>query len=135
MGLARQEKKDSSIYIAGHKGLVGSAIERKLRSKGFSNIITIDKSELDLTNSDNVSSFFSNNKIEYIFDAAAKVGGISANDKYSHRKTIQKTSYLLVFYVLIFRYPQLEEVGWGVTNGLPSPSINRCVLNIRAILI
>ena len=83
--------KNSNIYIAGHKGLVGSAIVRKLRSSGYKNIITINKTELDLTNSSDVSDFFSNKNIEYIFDAAAKVGGISANDKYSADFIFQNT--------------------------------------------
>ena len=83
--------KNSYIFIAGHKGLVGSAIERKLRFDGFNNIITINKAELDLTNSLDVKDFFYRNNIEYVFDAAAKVGGISANDKYSADFIYQNT--------------------------------------------
>ena len=83
--------KNSHIYIAGHKGLVGSAICRKLKFNGFKNIITINRKELDLTNSLDVRNFFSSNKIEYVFDAAAKVGGISANDKYSADFIYQNT--------------------------------------------
>ena len=84
-------KKNSSIYIAGHKGLVGSAIERKLRSNGYKNILTINKSKLDLTNPVDVSDYFSSNKIEYVFDAAAKVGGINANNIYSADFIYQNT--------------------------------------------
>ena len=76
-------KKNSCIYIAGHNGLVGSAIKRKLKAYGYNNLLTINRSELDLTNSRDVSDFFSSNKIEYVFDAAAKVGGINANNIYS----------------------------------------------------
>ena len=84
-------EKESSIYVAGHNGLVGSSIVRRLKSKGFKNIITINKSDLDLTNSFKVESFFAENKIEYVFDAAAKVGGIHANDMYSAEFIYQNT--------------------------------------------
>ncbi len=84
-------KKNSIIYIAGHRGLVGSAIERKLKSEGFSNILTIDRKDLDLTNSYKVSDFFYKNNIEYVFDAAARVGGIKANDMYSAEFIYQNT--------------------------------------------
>ena len=60
-------EKDSCIYIAGHKGLVGSAIERELKGKGFKNIITVTKNQLDLTDSSAVSDFFADKKIEYVF--------------------------------------------------------------------
>ena len=83
--------KNSSIYVAGHNGLVGSAIVRRLKSKGFKNIITASKFELDLTNTLKVKKFFSDNKIDYVFDAAAKVGGIYANDRYSAEFIFQNT--------------------------------------------
>lgn len=73
---------NSRIYVAGHSGLVGSAILRTLRKKGYSNIITRDHSELDLTDCDTVAEFFKEEKPEYVFLAAAKVGGIKANNKY-----------------------------------------------------
>lgn len=73
--------KDSKIYVAGHKGLVGSAIVRNLRAKGYENIIGRSHSELDLTNADKVREFFKEEKPEYVFLAAAKVGGINANNK------------------------------------------------------
>ncbi len=76
-------KRDSCIYVAGHNGLVGSAIKRELKKNGFNNIIIRNRGDLDLTNSIEVANFFSNNKIDYVFDAAAKVGGIKANDNYS----------------------------------------------------
>lgn len=70
------------VYIAGHRGMVGSAIERKLRSNGFSNIVTRTSSELDLRNQEAVNRFFREEKPQYVFLAAAKVGGIHANNTY-----------------------------------------------------
>src|SRR5690606_5914077 len=70
------------IYIAGHRGMVGSAILRKLQQEGFSNIITRTSKELDLRNQEQVSEFFEQEKPEYVFLAAAKVGGIVANNTY-----------------------------------------------------
>ena len=70
------------IYIAGHRGMVGSAIERKLRSLGFNNIISKTSKELDLRNQQQVNDFFANQKPNYVFLAAAKVGGIVANNTY-----------------------------------------------------
>lgn len=75
-------KKDSKIYVAGHRGLVGSAIVRNLKSKGYTNIIGRTHEELDLTNQDAVRRFFEEEKPEYVFLAAAKVGGIQANNTY-----------------------------------------------------
>ena len=72
----------SKIYVAGHRGMVGSAIVNDLRSKGFSNIITRTSSELNLINQQAVSDFFESEKPEYVFLAAAKVGGIIANNTY-----------------------------------------------------
>lgn len=73
---------NSKIYIAGHKGLVGSAIFRKLKKKGYKKILTVDKSKLDLTNQSKVYNFLKNEKPKFIFIAAAKVGGIYSNNKY-----------------------------------------------------
>ncbi len=70
------------IYIAGHRGMVGSAIERKLRSLGFNNIISKTSKELDLRNQQQVNDFFAKEKPNYVFLAAAKVGGIIANNTY-----------------------------------------------------
>jgi GDP-L-fucose synthase len=75
-------KKTDKIYIAGHNGMVGSAIERKLNTEGFCNIIKKTSSELDLRNQDLVNFFFQNNKPDYVILAAAKVGGILANNTY-----------------------------------------------------
>lgn len=75
-------KKKSSIYVAGHAGLVGSAIIRKLKAEGFSNLITRSHAELDLTRQADMEDFFQEEKPEYVFLAAAKVGGILANNTY-----------------------------------------------------
>lgn len=74
-------EKESKIYVAGHRGMVGSAIVRELRRQGYDNIITRTHSELDLTDQQAVNGFFAAEKPEYVFLAAAKVGGIEANDK------------------------------------------------------
>jgi len=74
--------KDSKIYVAGHRGLVGSAIMRKLQQEGYTNIITRTHKELDLTNQAQTQEFFEKEKPEYVFLAAAKVGGIHANNTY-----------------------------------------------------
>lgn len=74
--------KDSKIYVAGHRGLVGSAIVRELNKKGYSNIIGKTHKELDLMDAVAVENFFKEEKPEYVFLAAAKVGGIYANSTY-----------------------------------------------------
>jgi GDP-L-fucose synthase len=75
-------EKNNKIFVAGHRGMVGSAIVRKLKNEGFSAILTRTSSELDLTNQQAVSDFFAKEKPEYVFLAAAKVGGILANNIY-----------------------------------------------------
>jgi len=74
--------KDSRIYIAGHRGLVGSAILRKLKDSGYVNLICKTHRELDLTRQERVEAFFDRERPEYVFLAAAKVGGIGANSAY-----------------------------------------------------
>ncbi len=74
--------KDSKIYIAGHKGMVGSAIIRRLNELGYNNIIHRELNELDLRRQEQVERFFEEEKPEYVFLAAAKVGGIHANNTY-----------------------------------------------------
>ena len=71
--------KDARIFVAGHKGMVGSAIVRELERQGYTNIITRTHKELDLTRQDQVEAFFDKEKPEYVFLAAAKVGGIMGN--------------------------------------------------------
>ena len=73
---------NSKIFVAGHKGLVGSAIVRNLKAKGFTNILTADRNQVDLTNLTAVKMFFLLEQPEYVFMAAAKVGGILANRDY-----------------------------------------------------
>jgi len=75
--------KDSKIFVAGHRGLVGSSIVRTLYERGYTNIITRSRSEVDLLNQKEVEEFFDSENIDYVFDAAARVGGIFANDHYS----------------------------------------------------
>ncbi len=75
-------EKDAKIYVAGHRGLVGSAIVRELIEQGYNNIVTRNSSEVDLTNQHAVNEFFALEKPDYVFLAAAKVGGILANDSY-----------------------------------------------------
>jgi GDP-L-fucose synthase len=75
-------EKNSKIFIAGHRGMVGSGLDRKLRKEGYNNIITRNSIELDLRNQQEVNDFFQKEKPEYVFLAAAKVGGIHANNTY-----------------------------------------------------
>ena len=67
-------EKDSKIFVAGHKGMVGGAIKRRLKAENFVNIVTREHSELDLTNQKAVDEFFADEKPEYVFLAAVKVG-------------------------------------------------------------
>ena len=75
-------EKNSKIYIAGHRGMVGSGLERKLRNEGYNNIISKTSSELDLRNQQAVNAFFVSEKPDYVILASAKVGGIHANNTY-----------------------------------------------------
>ncbi|HTB05537.1 MAG TPA: NAD-dependent epimerase/dehydratase family protein, partial [Bacteroidia bacterium] len=75
-------EKKAKIYVAGHRGMVGSAIVRRLKQLGYENIITKSSQELDLRNQQNVHDFFAEYKPDYVFLAAARVGGIYANNTY-----------------------------------------------------
>src|ERR1700752_2026680 len=75
-------ESSGKIYVAGHRGMVGSAIVRKLQQAGYANIITRTSEQLDLRNQQAVNDFFEKEKPEYVFLAAAKVGGILANNSY-----------------------------------------------------
>src|SRR3989344_4305206 len=75
-------RKDSRIYVAGHSGLVGSALMRELEAEGFKNLLYRASSELDLRDQKDTEEFFASEKPEYVFLAAAKVGGIHANMSY-----------------------------------------------------
>lgn len=114
---------DSKIYVAGHRGLVGSAIVRNLQENGYRNLVFRTSKELDLTNSNQVDSFFQDQQPEYVFLAAAKVGGIVANNDYpaefirdnlmiqtnvidaAHRNNVKK----LLFLGSTCIYPRLAE--------------------------
>ena len=74
--------KDSRIFVAGHKGLVGSAIVENLKNKGYANIFTYARDRVDLTIEKEVEYMFDEIQPEYVFNAAARAGGIYANDKY-----------------------------------------------------
>ncbi len=105
-------EKDAKIYVAGHRGLVGSAIVRKLRTEGFTNLLLRTRTELDLTRQAEVEAFFAAERPAHVFLAAAKVGGILANDTYggdfirdnlliqthvieaAHRTNVQKLLFL-----------------------------------------
>lgn len=95
-------KKDSKIYIAGHRGLVGSALARLLEAQGFNNIVTRTRAELDLTERAQVSSFFETERPEYVFLAAAKVGGILANKskpaEFIHQNLLLQTNVIHAAY-------------------------------------
>ena len=84
--------KHDKIFVAGHNGLVGSTILRNLKDRGYTNIITRNRSSCDLTNPVQVRALFQDNQIDYVFDAAAKVGGIVANRDFGH--FIRKYEYL-----------------------------------------
>ena len=113
----------SKIYVAGHNGLVGSAIVRQLKKKGYKNIITANRSTLDLTNQTKVLKFLKKKKPQFIFIAAAKVGGVYSNNKYKGQYiyeniTIQSnlihSAYLCGIKNLIFLgsscvYPRLSK--------------------------
>ncbi len=73
----------AKIFVAGHRGLVGSAIVRRLRKAGYDNLLLADRARLDLTGQTAVADFFAEEKPQYVFDAAARVGGIHANAKYT----------------------------------------------------
>ena len=75
-------KKTDKIYVAGHTGLIGSAIARRLEKDGYTNVVTKKHSELDLTDQTAVKGFFEKERPEFVFFAAARVGGIFANNRY-----------------------------------------------------
>lgn len=95
-------KQTDKIYVAGHRGLVGSAIVRKLKSEGFNNILVKTHEELDLTNQQAVNTFFESERPEYVFMAAAKVGGIQANrealDQFLYINTMIEMNTIMAAY-------------------------------------
>ncbi len=96
-------EKNDKVFLAGHNGLVGSAILRKLQKEGFTNIITCNHAELDLTNQAKVQTFFETEKPDYVFMAAAKVGGIQANrealDQFIYINTLIEFNTIMAAYV------------------------------------
>src|SRR5436190_23332329 len=80
--ISRTLSPDAKIYVAGHTGLVGSAITRTLEARGYTNLVRRTHSQLDLTEQAAVREFFDSTRPEYVFLAAAKVGGIVANNSY-----------------------------------------------------
>lgn len=104
---------DSKIYVAGHRGLVGSAIVKNLQSKGFNNIIARTHHELDLINQEEVNKFFKDERPDYVFLAAAKVGGISANNTYPadfiyENLQIQNN---IIYYAHVYKVKKLMFLG------------------------
>ncbi len=95
-------KENDKIYVAGHNGLVGSAIVRKLKKEGFNNIVVRSHSELDLTNQQDVNDFFETENPDYVFMCAAKVGGIQANkealDKFMYINTMIEFNTIMAAY-------------------------------------
>ena len=85
-------EKTAKIYVAGHRGMVGSAIVRELQRQGYNNIITRTHKELDLCRQDEVERFFAEERPEYVFLAAAKVGGIEATVPIRHQLPIYRLS-------------------------------------------
>ena len=100
-------KKDTKIYVAGHNGMVGSACWKKLKSRGYKNLIGFSSSETDLRNYNEVFELFSNHKPDIVIDAAAKVGGILANNSLPyeflmHNMLIQN-NLIKAFMISIFK--------------------------------
>ncbi|GAH32476.1 unnamed protein product, partial [marine sediment metagenome] len=88
-------KPSSKIYLAGHDGLVGSAILRNLKSKEYNNFVFTPYPEFDLTNQQTTADFFQKEKPEYVFLAAAKVGGIMANNTYRAQFIYEKSTLFI----------------------------------------
>jgi len=92
-------KKEDKIYVAGHRGMVGSAVVRKLRQEGFENLVLRTSAELDLTHQQSVADFFAQEKPAYVFLAAARVGGISANNTFRGEFLYENLMMLLLKYL------------------------------------
>ena len=96
--------KNDKIFVAGHKGLVGSAIVRALKERGYNNIITRNRQQCDLINPIHVKALFEENQIDYVFDAAARVGGIHANDTYSAEFIYENTQIQMNLIHYAYKY-------------------------------
>ncbi|RKG33161.1 GDP-L-fucose synthase [Acinetobacter guerrae] len=133
---------DQKVFVAGHRGMVGSAIVRQLQEKGYQNIVTATHSELDLTSQQAVDIFFETHKIDQVYLAAAKVGGIHANNEYpadfiyqnlmieanvihaAHQNEVQKLMFLgsSCIYPKFAQQPMLEsELLTGILEGTNEP--------------
>ena len=99
----------AKIYIAGHRGMVGSAIHRNLLKRGFTNFIFKTSAELDLRNSQAVSTFFEAEKPDYVFLAAAKVGGIQANNIYRAEFLYDKGHFYVGYRVMGYRVMGVKD--------------------------
>jgi GDP-L-fucose synthase len=106
-------QKDSKIYVAGHRGLVGSAIVRNLRNRGFTNLVLKTRAEVNLCSQADVNAFFAAEKPEFVFLAAAKVGGILANN--SHPAEFIRDNLLIQTFIIDAAYrngaKKLEALG------------------------
>ena len=103
--------KKSKIFVTGHKGLVGSALIRKLKKSGFRNVITVDKKKLDLRDQKKVYNFLNNKKIDAVINAAAKVGGIHANDVYKAQFIYDNlTNFKVNIYYLSEHKPSIKKI-------------------------
>ena len=91
--------KTTKIYIAGHRGMVGSAVWRALESKGYSNLIGKTSAELDLRNQQAVINFYNHEKPDVVIDAAAKVGGILANNDFPYQFLMENIYNLLLIHI------------------------------------
>lgn len=142
----------SKIYVAGHNGLVGSAIVRKLKENGYANLVLRSRKELDLTDAAGTRKFFENEKPEYVFMAAAKVGGILANDTYpadfirenlaiqnnvfeqAHRNGVKKLLFLGSSCIYPTNCPQPIKEEYFLTGPLEKTNIAYAAAKIAGVI-
>lgn len=152
MLITNKMEKSSKIYIAGHRGLVGSAIVRSLKNQGYNNLIYKTREELDLTDQKAVSDFFAKEKPEYVFLAAALVGGIKANDDYSadfilsnltiqnnvfsasHKNNVKKLLFLGSSCIYPRECPQPIKEEYLLTGPLEETNIAYAIAKIAGII-
>ena len=112
-------KKNTKIYIAGHNGMVGSAIWRNLTAKGFTNLIGRSSAELDLKNQQAVKSFFSTENPEIVIDAAAKVGGILANNNFPYHFIMENMQIQNNLIYFTYKQSNLHKTLFIIRQGNP----------------
>ena len=112
-------KTDSKIYVAGHNGLVGSAILRRLQAGGYTKIITRTSKELDLTRQAEVEAFFEKEQPEYVFLAAAKVGGILANSTYKADFIYRNLMIASNVIHAAYKFKAKKKLGWKAKVKFP----------------